>query len=154
MGIRESATSRAKASLWYHQRIGWQARRAKANVTATEKAEFKDWMNLHGVARSTILLGMQPRIQTEYTVIDDAMMLWEQLALAYKSKLKLNIFKIREDFWSVKLIDCGDVDNYISLINRKVKNYNVCPAPLSTVTEATNTDTNANAKTIAKTSQQ
>jgi hypothetical protein len=29
-----------------------------ADVTATEKAAFKDWMNRHGVARSTILLGM------------------------------------------------------------------------------------------------
>jgi len=29
-----------------------------ANATATEKAAFKDWMNRHGAARSTILLGM------------------------------------------------------------------------------------------------
>ena len=81
-----------------------------ANMTATEKAAFKDWMNRHGVARSTILLGMEPRIQAEYTVVDDAKTLWEKLASAYKSKLKLNIFEIREDLWSIKLQDCGDVD--------------------------------------------
>jgi len=81
-----------------------------ANATATEKAAFKDWMNRHGVARSTILLGMEPRIQAEYTVVDDSKTLWEKLASAYKSKLKLNIFKIREDLWSIKLQDCGDVD--------------------------------------------
>jgi hypothetical protein len=71
-----------------------------ANVTATVKAAFKDLMNRHGVARLTILLGMSPRIQAEYTVIDDAKMHWEKLASAYESKLKLNIFEIREDLWS------------------------------------------------------
>jgi hypothetical protein len=53
-----------------------------ANATVTEQAAFRDWMNHHGVARSTILLGMQPRIQVEYTVVDDAKMLWEKLASA------------------------------------------------------------------------
>jgi len=68
-----------------------------ANATATEKTAFKHWMNGHGVARSTILLGMEPRIQVEYTVVHDAKTLWEMLSSAYKSKLKLNIFEIRED---------------------------------------------------------
>jgi hypothetical protein len=53
-----------------------------ANATTTENAAFKDWMNRHGVARSTILLGMEPRIQAEYTVVDDAKKLWEKLASA------------------------------------------------------------------------
>jgi acylphosphatase len=48
---------------------------AAANATATEKAAFKDCMNRHGVARSTILLGIQPRIPTEYTVVNDVKML-------------------------------------------------------------------------------
>ena len=69
-----------------------------ANATATEKATFKDWMNPHGVARSTILLGMELRIQAEYMVVNDAKTLWEKLASAYKSKLKLNIFEIRGTF--------------------------------------------------------
>jgi len=120
-----------------------------ANATATEKAAFKDWMNRHGVAWSTILLGMEPRIQAEYTVVDDAKTLWEKLASAYKSKLKLNIFEIREDLWSIKLQDCGDVDNYASRIDRKVKDYNLCAGPTTT-----DTDADANAKTIAKMSEQ
>ena len=120
-----------------------------ANATATEKAAFKDWMNRHGVARSTILLGMEPRIQAEYTVVDDAKTLWEKLASAYKSKVKLNIFEIREDLWSIKLQDCGDVDNYASRIDRKVKDYNLCAGPTTT-----DTDADANAKTIAKMSEQ
>jgi len=122
-----------------------------ANVTATERAAFKDWMNLHGVARSTILLGMEPRIQADYTVVDDAKTLWEKLASAYKSKLKLNIFEICEDLWSIKLQDCGDVDNYTSRVDRKVKDYNLCAAPSTTDTDATDTDS---AKTIAKMSEQ
>jgi len=100
-----------------------------ANATATEKAASKDWMNHHGVARSTILLGMEPRIQVEYTVLEDAKTLWEKLASAYKSKPKLNIFEIGEDIWGIKLEDCGDVDNYASRIDRKVKDYNICAGP-------------------------
>jgi len=119
-----------------------------ANATTTEQAAFKDWMNRHGVARSTILVGMEPRIQAEYTVVEDAKTLWEKLASAYKSKLKLNIFEIREDLWIIKLQDCGDVDNYTSRINRKVKDYNLCAGPSTTDTDA---DT---AKTIAKMSEQ
>jgi len=36
-----------------------------ANLTAAVKAAFKDRMNQHGVSRSTMLLGMEPRIQAE-----------------------------------------------------------------------------------------
>jgi len=128
-----------------------------ANATATEKAAFKDGMNRHGVARSTILLGMEPRIQAEYTVVDNAKTLWEKLTSAYKSKLKLNIFEIREDLSSIKLQDCGDVDNYASLIDRNIKDYNLCPGPTATSTasnDAADTDTDPNAKTIAKMSEQ
>jgi len=128
-----------------------------ANATATEKAAFKDWMNRHGVARSTILLGVEPSIQAEYTVVDDAKTLWEKLASAYKSMLMRNIFEIREDIWSIKLQDCRDVNNYVSRIDRKVKDYNLCTGPTAgpstTGTDAANTDTDANAKTIAKMSE-
>jgi hypothetical protein len=40
---------------------------------------------------------MEPRIQADYQVFDDAKTLTEKLASAYESKLKLNIFEIRED---------------------------------------------------------
>jgi hypothetical protein len=59
-------------------------------------------MKCHGVARSNILIGTEPRIQAECTVVEDAKTLWEKLVSAYKSKLKLNIFKIREDLSSIK----------------------------------------------------
>jgi len=121
-----------------------------ANATAREKGALKDWMNRHGVGRSIILLGMEPRMQAEYTVVDEAKTLWEKLASAYKSKPKLNIFEIREDVWSIKLQDCGDVDNYTSRIDRKVKDYNLCAGP--TTTDAAVTD--ANAKSIPKMSEQ
>jgi hypothetical protein len=120
-----------------------------ANVPATEKDAFQDWMNRHGVARSTILLGMEPRIQAEYTVVDDAKTLWEKLASAYKSKLMLNIFEIREDLWSIKLLDCGDIDNYTSWIDRQVMDYDLCAGPSTTNTDA---DTGTS-KTIAKISE-
>jgi hypothetical protein len=123
-----------------------------ANATATETAGFKHWMNRHGVTRSTILLGMEPRIPAEYTVADDAKTLWEKLASAYKSKLKLNIFEIREEHWSIKLQDCRGVDNYASQIDRKVKDNNLCAGPSTTDTDATDTD--ASTKTIAKISEQ
>jgi hypothetical protein len=114
-------------------------------------ASIKDWMNRHGVARSTILLGMELRIQVEYTVVDDAKTLQVKLASANKSKLKFNIFEIREDLWSIKQQDCGDVDNYASRIDWKVNDYKNCAGPMTTDTDATDTDS---AKTIAKMSEQ
>jgi hypothetical protein len=107
-----------------------------ANVTGTEKAAFKDCMNRHGVARSTILLGMEPSMQAEYTVFEDAKTFWEMLASAYKSKLKLNIFEIGEDLWSTMLQDSGDVNNYALWIDRKLKDYNLCVEPMTTDTDA------------------
>jgi len=96
-----------------------------ANATATEKAAFKDWINHHGVSRLAILLSMEPRNQADYTVVDDAKTLCNKLASSYKAKLKLNIFEIRDDLWSVKLQECSNVNNYASRINRKVKYYNL-----------------------------
>jgi len=77
-------------------------------------------------------------------------MLWEKLASADKSKLNLNVFEIGEDLWSIKLEDCGDVDNYASRIDWKVEDYNLCARPLTADTD-TDADT---AKTIANMSEQ
>jgi len=93
---------------------------------------------------------MEPRILAEYMVVGDAKTLWEKLASAYKSKLKLNIFEIREDHWSIKLQDCGDVDNYASRIDTTVKDYNLCAGPSTTDTDPTDKHP---AKTIAKMSE-
>ena len=94
---------------------------------------------------------MELRIQVEYMVVKDEKTLWEKLASAYKLTLKLNIFEIREDLWSIKLQNCGGVDNYASRIDQKVKDYNRCVGPLATDTDATDRDT---AKTIAKMTEQ
>jgi hypothetical protein len=126
---RDCTTSRAEESVWYHQVYDDKPEQPAANATGTEQAAFKDWMNRHGVARLTIRLGTVPRIQAEYMVVNDAKTLWEKLASAYKSKQKLNIFNIREDLWSIKLQDCGDVDNYVSRIDQSVKYYNLCAGP-------------------------
>jgi hypothetical protein len=40
---------------------------------------------------------MEPRIQAEYTVVDNAKTLWKKLTSADKSKLKVNIFEITEN---------------------------------------------------------
>jgi hypothetical protein len=122
-----------------------------ANATATVKTAYKAWMNRHSVSRLTILLGMELGNQVEYTVVEDAKTLWEKPASAYKSKLKLNIFEIREGLWSIKLQDCGDVDNYTSRIDRKDEDFNLCAGPSTTDTDATNRDS---AMTIAKMSEQ
>jgi hypothetical protein len=95
---------------------------------------------------------MEPRIQASYMVVDDAKTLWEKIASASKSKLKLNVIQIREDHRCIKLLDCGDVDNYASRIDRKVKHYTLCTGPKTTNTDATDTD--ASAKTSTKMSEQ
>jgi uncharacterized membrane protein YgcG len=69
----------------------------------------------------------------------------------------LNIFEIREDFWSIKRQDCGNVDNYASWIDWKIMDYNLCTGPTATSTagtDAANTDNEANAMMMAKMSEQ
>jgi len=75
-------------------------------------------------------------------------MLWKKLASAYKSKLKLNIFEIRENLRSITLQNSRDVDIYASQIDRNVKDYNLWVGPMTTDTDAADTD--ASAKTITK----
>jgi hypothetical protein len=108
-------------------------------------------MNRHGVTRTTILLGREPRIQAECSLVDNVKMLGEQLASVYKPKLKLNIFEIREDLRSIKLQDCGNIDNYASRIEQTVKDYNLCTRPSTSDMDTADTDS---AKTIAKLSEQ
>ena len=83
-------------------------------------------MNPQGIGRLDILLGMEPRIQAEYTIVKNAKTFWEQRAAAYKSKLKLNIFQSTEEFLSMKVHNCRDDDNDESQIDRDVKDDNLC----------------------------
>jgi len=73
-----------------------------ANETPTERPAFKDWMNCHGAARSTILLDMEPMIQVQYTVFDYVNPERGKLASPTKPTLKLDISEILEELWSIK----------------------------------------------------
>jgi hypothetical protein len=59
--------------------------------------------------------------------------------------------EIRDALWSIKLQDWGDVNNYASLIDPKVKDYNRCAVPSTTDSDATDTDS---ANIVAKMSEQ
>jgi hypothetical protein len=50
--------------------FNYKREEAAASAAATGKAAFNDWITCHGVARSTNLLDMEPRIQAEYTVVN------------------------------------------------------------------------------------
>ena len=91
-------------------------------------------MNCHGIARSTILLEVEPRLQSEYMGVKDAKELWEKLATAYGTKLQLSIFDIRGDLLNLRLEDCEGVDSHVSKIDEKVSACNLC-ADLTGTTE-------------------
>ena len=119
------------------------------DAAVTEIKEYKEWMNRHGIAWPTILLGMEPRLQNEYMDVKDAKELWEKLATTYRTKLQLNIFDIREGLLNLRLEDCETVDSYVSKIDEKVSAYNLCAD--STGTTATGGD---DSDTIPKISKQ
>jgi len=123
-----------------------------AHATTTGRAAFKDCMNHHRADGSTILLTLDPRIQAEYTVVDDGKTHWETFASSYTSKMKLKMFEMREDLQSIKLADCRDDDNNASRIDPEVKDCNHLDGPTTTDTDAANT--NPNAMKIAKISEQ
>ena len=107
--------------------------------TLAHWAAVKDWVKRHGTARSTILLGMEPRLQASYMEIMDVRTFWDKLATAYKAKLKFNVFEIREQLLGIRLKDCDDVDSYALRIDQKVKDYNLCSEPSTSSSNATRT---------------
>jgi len=100
-----------------------------ANGTTTEKATLKHWMQHHGVGRSIILLGMEPTLQAEYTVVDYVTIHSVKLSSAYNSKLNLNIFESSDHSWEIMPQDCGNVDNYILQMDWKRREYTLCAGP-------------------------
>jgi len=98
-----------------------------------------DWVKQHGTARSTILLSMEPRLQALYMEITDARTLWEKLPMVYKAKLKFNVFQIKEELLGIRNEDCDDVDTYALQIDQKVKDYNLCSEPLTSLSDMTRT---------------
>jgi len=93
---------------------------------AKDGTEFKAWKKQHGIARSTILLAMERSLQQQYGVQKDAKALWDQLKEDYKSKVKLNVWALRDEMSAVKLRDCENVQEYASKIQGHVNDFNLC----------------------------
>jgi len=88
--------------------------------------EFKAWKKQHGIARSTILLAMERSLQQQYGIQKDAKALWDQLKEDYKSKVKLNVWALRDEISAVKLSDCENVQEYALKIQSYVNDFNLC----------------------------
>jgi hypothetical protein len=93
---------------------------------ATDATESKAWKKQHGIARSTILLAMERSLQQQYGVQKDPKALWDQLKKDYKSKVKLNVWALRDEMSAVKLRDCENVQEYASKIQGDVNDFNLC----------------------------
>jgi len=100
-------------------------------VDGTEEApedatELKSWKKQHGMARSTILLAMERSLQQQYGVQKDAKALWDQLKEDYKSKVKLNVWALRDEMSAVKLSNSENVQEYASMIQGYANDFNLC----------------------------
>jgi hypothetical protein len=100
---------------------------------AKDGTEFKAWKKQHGIARSTILLAMERSLQQQYGVQKDAKALWDQLKEDYKSKVKLNVWALRDEMSAVKLRDCENVQEYASKIQGYVNDFNLCAESLTSM---------------------
>jgi len=79
----------------------------------------------HGITRSTILLAMERSLQQQYGVQKDAKALCDQLKEDYKSKVKLNVWALRDEMSAVKLSNCENVQEYASKIQGYVNHFNL-----------------------------
>jgi len=95
-------------------------------LDAKDGTEFKAWKKQHAIARSTILLAMERSLQQQYGVQKDAKALWDQLKEDYKSKVKLNVWALRDEMSAVKLSNCENVQEYVSKIQGQVNDFNLC----------------------------
>jgi hypothetical protein len=93
---------------------------------AKDRTEFKAWKKQHGIARPTMLLAMERSLQQQYGVQKDAKALWDQLKEDYKSKVKLNVWAVRDEMSAVRLSDCENVQEYASKIQSDVNDFNLC----------------------------
>jgi len=92
---------------------------------AKDGTEFKAWKKQHRIARSTILLAMERSLQQQYGVQKDAKTLWDQLKEDYKSKVKLNVWALRDEMSAVRLSDCENVQEYAWKIQSYVNDFNL-----------------------------
>jgi len=95
-------------------------------LDAKDGTEFKAWKKQHGIARSTILLAMERSLQRQYGIQKDAKALWDQLKEDYISKVKLNVWALRDEMSAVRLSDCKNVQEYASKIQGYVNDVNLC----------------------------
>lgn len=112
---------------------------ATAMAKLTHRAAPKYWVTQHGTGRSTFLLGMEPWVQALNMPITDTRTLWETLATEYRSKLKFDIFQIREERLGMRCEDCEDVDTYALRIDQKVKVNKLSSEPWTSFPETTRT---------------
>jgi len=57
-------------------------------------------------------------------LVDDTKMIWNRITLAYKSKLKLNIIKIKHDIWNQPLPDSACDFNIVWQIELNIEDFN------------------------------
>jgi hypothetical protein len=79
----------------------------------------------HGVARSTILLGMTPGVRSKYSSIQDVVKLWKTLKEDYAQKVQRDIWSLRSELTAVRLAEEGTVDTFSFKIQRIVDDYNL-----------------------------
>ena len=116
--------------------ILWEQKQVLGIVDGTEEApedttELRSWKKQHGIARSTILLAMERSLQQQYGVQKDSKALWDQLKEDYKSKVKLNVWALRDEMSAVKLSNCENVQQYASKIQGYVNDFNLCAENLT-----------------------
>jgi hypothetical protein len=93
---------------------------------ANNATKFKAWKRQHGIVQSTILLVMERSLQQQYGVQKDAKALCDQLKEDYKSKVKLNVWALRDEMSAVRLGDCENVQEYSSTIQSYVNDFSHC----------------------------
>jgi hypothetical protein len=94
------------------------------DVAPANSTELKSWKKHHGIEGSTILLTTDRSFHQQYGVQKEAMELWDQLKKDYTSKLKLNVWALRNEMSAVKLRNCENIQQYTSKIQRNVNDFN------------------------------
>jgi hypothetical protein len=91
-----------------------------------DATELQSWKKQHGIGRLTILLLMERSLQQQYGVKKDRKELWDQLKEDYKSKVKLNVWALRDQMSVGRLSDCENVQEYTSKMRCDVNDFNLC----------------------------
>jgi len=93
---------------------------------AKDGTRCKTWQKQYRIERSTILLPMERPLQQQNGVQKDAKALLDQLQEDYKSKVKLNVWALRDEMSALRLSDCENVQEYASKIPSYVNDFNLC----------------------------